>query len=187
MYFACIDCKYINIRLNWLCFEETDIRLKMLKFVFNNSIAVLNKRFIISWILSSLLMFGISYSWHGLYLNDVRTLNYPLTIYLVSSAIAYLFIGYLLMRAYTSTFFNQFFGNLFVRGLICGAVFGLVLYMTALVLGVTFTKNISLTNIIIDVSWQTFEQAMGGFLIATLHALVFEPVPMHRIRENREG
>jgi hypothetical protein len=147
---------------------------------------VLNKKFIISWILASLLMFGISYSWHGIYLNDVRTLNYPLTIYLISSAIAYLFIGFLLMRAYTSTFFIHLFRNFFVRGLICGATLGIVLYMTALVLGVTFTKNISLANIIIDISWQVFEQAFGGFFIATLHALVFDPVPMHRLRENKE-
>jgi hypothetical protein len=157
---------------------------KNLKFVYNNTKPVLSKRFLLSWIFSSLLMFGISYSWHGIFLNDVRNLNYPISIYLISSSIIYLLTGFALVKFFSHLFIIQMFRNFIVRGLVCGASLGLVMYMAALVLGISFTKNTSMSSILIDVPWQIFEQAMGGLLIGTFFSFIYEPVPLNRSRDH---
>ena len=54
---------------------------------------MLTKRFFISWLLSSLLMFLLSYVWHGIFLTDLSRLSYPKALFLFFAAIVYLMIG----------------------------------------------------------------------------------------------
>jgi hypothetical protein len=141
---------------------------------------MLTRRFLFSWIFSSVLMWVISYVWHGVFLNDIANLNYPKGIYLFSSAMVYLVIGVLLTRLFSMQFIIQTFQNFFIRGIVCGSLTGILLYMFALVLGVSFTKNLSLGNMVIDVPWQIFEQTFGGIVIATVYVLIYEPIPRNR-------
>jgi hypothetical protein len=138
---------------------------------------MLSKRVIISWIFASLSMFGISYTWHGIFLNDIANLNYPLGIFLVSSSIVYLVLGFVLVKIFTHSLIVRHIRNFFARGLVCGAGLGLFMYMLALVFGVTFTKNTTLSSILVDIPWQMFEQAFGGLLVATIYTLIYEPLP----------
>jgi hypothetical protein len=138
---------------------------------------MLSKRIVLSWIFASLTMFGISYSWHGIFLNDLSNLDYPQGIFLFSASIVYLVIGFVLVKIFSSSFPVKHIRNFFARGLLCGAALGLFLYMLALVLGVTFTKHVTLASILVDVPWQMFEQAIGGVVIGTIYSLIFEPMP----------
>jgi hypothetical protein len=141
------------------------------------------RRFLLSWIFSSVGMWGISYLWHGFFLNDITNLNYPKGIYLMASTIVYMVIGFLLTRIFSLQFTINIFRNFFVRGIACGAVVGVLLYMFMIVLGVSFTKNLSMANMIIDIPWQLFEQSFGGILIALTYVLIYEPLPRNRSEE----
>ena len=136
-----------------------------------------------SWILSTLIMFILSYTWHGLFLNDLKNLKYPLGIYLISATFVYLMIGFVLVKLFSSETMVNLIRHFFLRGVAVGAASGLLLYMVALVLGVTFTKSITITSIIVDVPWQIFEQMVGGFIISTVYALIYEPILMNRSDE----
>jgi hypothetical protein len=91
------------------------------------------KRFMIGWILSSLAMFGLSYVWHGVVLNDYAILTYPFQIYLVSAAVVYLVSGFLLTRIFIAEFLDRISQKPIPRGLAAGAALGMILYMVALV------------------------------------------------------
>ena len=125
-------------------------------------------------------MFGLSYAWHGVFLNDVANLHYPLSIYLISSSVVYLLAGFLLVKLFSSNYAIQMFRNFFARGLVSGALLGLVLYMVALVMGMTFTKGVTLTSILFDLPWQVFEQTFGGVVIAIVYVFIYEPIPINR-------
>jgi hypothetical protein len=142
----------------------------------------MGKRFILSWLFSALSMFGISYAWHGIFLNDISHLQYPMGVFLVAS-IVYLFIGFVLTKVFSSQFVHNAFRNFFTRGLICGAILGLLFYMIALVMGISFSNSITLSSILFDVPWQIFEQAFGGLIVATVYALVYEHIPVKRPAE----
>jgi hypothetical protein len=139
-----------------------------------------SKRFMFSWILSAIVMFVLSYMWHGLFLNDIKNLKYPVGIFLMSASVVYLVIGFVLVKLFSSLTVVTLLRHFFIRGLVVGAASGLLLYMMALVLGVTFTKSVTLTSIIVDVPWQIFEQIAGGIVISTVYALIYEPLLINR-------
>jgi phosphotransferase system glucose/maltose/N-acetylglucosamine-specific IIC component len=92
-------------------------------------------------------------------------------------------IGFVLVKLFSSETMVNLIRHFFLRGVAVGAASGLLLYMVALVLGVTFTKSITITSIIVDVPWQIFEQMVGGFIISTVYALIYEPILMNRSDE----
>ncbi|MFI5149639.1 MAG: hypothetical protein ACHQRM_07880 [Bacteroidia bacterium] len=141
---------------------------------------MLTRRFLLSWMLSSVLMWGLSYVWHGIFLNDIANLSYPKGIYLVASTVVYLAIGMVLTKLYTLQFVIHTLQNFFIRGIVCGAVTGLLFYMFALVIGVSFSKHISLGDMAIDIPWQLFEQIFGGIIIALVFVIIYEPIPRNR-------
>jgi hypothetical protein len=150
------------------------------KFAENKERRSVSKRFVYSAVLSSLFMFGISYAWHGIFLNDLSNLNFPIGIYLISTSFVYLITGCLLSKMFSTHIIANYFRNFFIRGICCGAALGLILYMFALVLGITFTRVITMDGILVDVPWQMFEQSLGGLVVAVVYALIYEPIPMNR-------
>lgn len=135
------------------------------------------KRFYLGWIFSSILMFACSYLWHGIVLNDYSLINYPLGIYLVSAAVVYLVIGFLLNRIFVAEFLDRFSQKAVPRGLLSGVTLGVIVYMIALVVGVTFTKGLDPKYMLLDVIWQAIEQSVGGLVVGLVYLLVFEYVP----------
>jgi len=135
------------------------------------------KRFMLGWIFSSILMFGFSYLWHGVVLNDYSTINYPLGVYLVSAGIVYLVIGFLLNRIFIAEFIDRFSQKPMARGLLSGLALGVVVYMVALVVGVTFTKGLDIKYLLLDVCWQAIEQAVGGLVVGVVYMTVLEFIP----------
>lgn len=141
------------------------------------------KRFMFGWILSSLAMFGLSYVWHGVVLNDYAILTYPFQIYLISAAVVYLVSGFLLTRIFIAEFLDRISQKPIPRGLAAGAALGMILYMVALVVGVTFNSGMDLKYLLLDVIWQISEQAAGGLIVGLVYIFVFEYIP-HPIEDD---
>jgi hypothetical protein len=142
------------------------------------------KRFFISWIISSVLMFGLSYLWHGVVLNDYSQISYPLGIYLTAAAVAYLFIGFLVGRAFVIPFFDRISRHPLLRGPAIGFACGMLVYVISMVVQVSINKDMNLKYFLLDFTWQGIEQAFGGFIVGLVYMTVFEPLPFPVEEEN---
>lgn len=135
------------------------------------------KRFFISWILSALTMFGLSYVWHGVLLNDLERLSYPKEIFLTGSVITYLILGFLVTKIFLMEFPRQFERKPLVRGITSGALLGIATYVVALVIGVSFSNELTVRYILFDLAWQTVEQTFGGITVAFVYIYIYEGNP----------
>jgi H+/Cl- antiporter ClcA len=143
------------------------------------NLTMFSKRFFISWIASTIVMFLLSYVWHGLFLTDFKRLSYPVGIYLIFAAIVYMIIGFVVAKAIDFKGFEKNFKRRpIMRGVISGAACGIAFFLVATVVGVSFSTGNALENLILDISWQFFEQMMGGLTAGIVHILVFDPAVM---------
>ncbi|CAN5358248.1 hypothetical protein BH10BAC1_BH10BAC1_07800 [soil metagenome] len=137
---------------------------------------MLTKRFFISWIASSVVMFLLSYAWHGVFLTDFSRLSYPKEIFLVIAAFVYLIIGFVMAKAIDIKMLDAHFKRKpIIRGAITGASLGFTLFLVSTVVGVSFSTGSKLENLLLDVSWQTIEQGIGGVIVGVAHFFVFDP------------
>ena len=139
------------------------------------------KRFFLAWILSSLVMFSISYLWHGIFLNDLQRLSYPKGIFLTGCIITYLILGFLVTKIFLMKFPKSIAKKPLVRGLISGAILGICTYIVSLVVGVSFNYSLSMRNIIFDMSWQTIEQTFGGIAVSFIYIWIYDGNPVEVI------
>jgi len=121
------------------------------------------KLFLRSWFLSAVLMFGLSYLWHGVLLNDYARLKVPISVYLGLAGLVYAVIAAILVYLYWYTHTR----NLKYKGLYMGALMGFFIYLIAFVLGVSFNQS-STEHIVVDFVWQMIEQGIGGSLIGLM-------------------
>jgi hypothetical protein len=144
------------------------------------------KRFLIGWLVSSVGMFGVSYLWHGFFLNDYQRMNFPMAIYLVAASITYLVIGFLVSRVFIIEYFDKISRHPLLRGPAVGFTCGMVVYIVAMAIQasnasgygsiVTFNKEFDAKYMVLDLTWQGIEQAFGGLIIGLVYMFVFEPV-----------
>ena len=132
------------------------------------------KKFVISWFASAIIMFIFSYLWHGVMLNDVSMLRYPFGLFLLFASIVYLIAGAVLAKAFTLEIFSRFAKHPFLKGLIVGAICGVLLYIISIVVEVSYTKNLSREYMLIDICWQMIEQAIGGLVVGLVHVFVWD-------------
>lgn len=104
-------------------------------------------------------MFSLSYLWHGIILNDFERLTYPKTTFLTLSTLVYLGISLALTALNT---FLDIKKKPIYKGIILGIVMGFFIYLVAFVLGISFNSTPKFEYIALDVSWQIFEQGIGG-------------------------
>ncbi len=129
---------------------------------------LLSRHILLPWLASSVVMFGLSYLWHGVALTDLEELRVPKTLYFVLAGIVYLVLGlcltiglhkaiaYELISLKVAFPFTSFLG---------GAVVGFVVYLVIFVLGMTFTKH-GMVHVVVDILWQMIEQGMGGLAVS---------------------
>jgi len=135
-----------------------------------------SKRFLFSWIFSSIFMFMLSYAWHGLFLNDYERLQFPQEIFLVFSGIVYLAIGFVIAKAIDASFLlKKIKRKPFVRGVIAGSICGMFLFVVANVIGVSFSAGFQIQSLLFDLTWQVIEETLGGCVVAIVHYTVFDP------------
>ncbi len=121
------------------------------------------KWFLVCWFASSIIMYSLSFLWHGVLLNDYIHIKYPIWLYFVLSGVVYIVIGLVLtyMYKYTPTRKTQY------KGVMIGAFVGFFIYLLAFVLGVSFNHP-SINHIIVDFLWQMVEQGVGGASVGFL-------------------
>jgi hypothetical protein len=145
------------------------------------------KKFFLSWILSALIMFGLSYVWHGVILNDFARLSYPKEIFLTGSVITYLILGFLVTQIFLMKFPNSIVKKPLLRGIISGVFLGVATYVVALVVGVSFSSTLTTKYILFDMLWQAVEQMFGGITVAFVYISIYEGNPVEVITRKMFG
>lgn len=137
---------------------------------------MLTKRFFISWLAASAIMFFISYVWHGLFLTDYSRLSYPQEVFLVIASIVYLILGFVVAKAIDTKMLEVHFKRKpIMRGAISGAACGFTFFLIATVVGVSFSTTSNIPNLLLDVTWQIVEQTIGGIAVGVVHLFVYDP------------
>lgn len=131
-------------------------------------------RFFLSWILSAIVMFVLFYLWHGVFLNDFKRIQFPLTWFITFAAFSYLLFGAGIYFLFESQVMKKF-DNLFVRGLVTGIIAGFSLFMIATVINISLTKHLSANHLLVDCAWQMSEQAIGAMIMVLLKVIIREP------------
>lgn len=126
------------------------------------------RRLLLPWLLSAVVMYGLSYVWHGLVLTDLQELRIPLTLYMILAGIVYTLIGLGLTLA-THVAIGHEWINL-KRGfpamaMLLGAAAGFVVYLLVFILGMSFTKH-GVEHVVVDALWQMLEQGLGGLMVS---------------------
>ena len=145
------------------------------------------KRFFLAWLLSAVVMFSLSYLWHGVFLNDLQRLSYPKEIFLTGSIITYLILGFLVTKIYLMNYPKTIAKKPLVRGLISGALLGICTYIVSLVVGVSFNNQLTPEYILFDLLWQTIEQTFGGVAVAFVYIWIYEGNPVEVIGRKMFG
>ena len=126
------------------------------------------RRIIAPLVLSNLVMYGLSWVWHGLALNDLRDLTIPIGLYITLAAVAYLIVAAVLTFGIHHAMANGWIDirRAFpLKAMLFGAVVGFVVYLIALVFGMSFTGG-KVMHMVVDVLWQMVEQGMGGLMVS---------------------
>jgi len=135
-------------------------------------------RIIVATLIGSLSMLGLSYLWHGIILNDFSSLQYDLNLFFWLLSVLYLFVSFgmsLLLFHYRPEehrIFKHFSIGLFI---------GFLMYLTAFVLGVSFSGT-ALKHVILDFCWQMLEQGVGAFVISCYYIVM---VKIDKVKEIR--
>lgn len=138
--------------------------------------SVTAKRFFFTWIVSSIVMFSLSYVWHGLVLNDFSRLNYPKEIFLILASLTYVFIGFIVIKFYETKFLEkQLADKQIFKGVVKGAICGFIFFLIATVVGVSFNTGSGLKNLALDLAWQLLEQGIGGGIVGFLYLFSEHP------------
>lgn len=113
-------------------------------------------------------MYGLSYVWHGVALNDLRDLKIPLGLYFGLSAIVYTLIGLGTTLAMHQAIHHHWIGirqGFPLKGLLLGAILGFLVYLIAFIFGMSFIDR-KVMHILVDVLWQMVEQGLGGMMVS---------------------
>jgi hypothetical protein len=115
-------------------------------------------------------MYGLSYIWHGMVLNDFLKLSYPKDLFLSLAAVVYFGVALFIT---VLTYMLKRIKDSFKWGIAIGASVGIFMYAIALLLGLSFNTQIDLTHLAVDVAWQTFEQGMGGLMCGWIYRTLY--------------
>lgn len=121
-------------------------------------------------------MFSLFYTWHGVFLNDFKRIHFPLGWFVLFAAITYLILGAVITVVFESELMRKI-RNLFIRGLVCGALAGFTLFMITTIINISLTRNQSIQHLMMDCIWQIFEQIVGAMVVTLLKIFINEPLP----------
>ena len=126
------------------------------------------RRILLPWLLAAMLMYGLSYVWHGVVLNDLAELRIPLPLYMTLAGLVYLVIG-LGMTLFTHTAIMHEWislrGGFPFKSALLGAAVGFFVYLMVFILGMSFAKH-EVQHAVVDILWQMLEQGLGGLVIS---------------------
>src|SRR6478735_622984 len=131
----------------------------------------LGLRFFLSWIFSALVMFALFYVWHGIFVNDFKRIQFPLSWFVSFAAVTYLIFGAVIYFLYESELMKKI-RNFFVRGIICGAIAGFSLFMIATIVNFSLTNQLSIQHLMMNCVWQISEQIVGAMVMVLFKIVI---------------
>jgi hypothetical protein len=132
-------------------------------------------------------MFSLSYLWHGIILNDLQRLTYPLEIFLTGAVITYLILGFMITKIYLVKFPFAIAKKPLLRGIISGKLLGIATYVMAMIIGVSFSSQLKPEYILFDLMWQITEQIFGGITVAFIYIWIYEGNPVEVLARKITG
>lgn len=132
---------------------------------------MIRRHILLPWLFSAVVMFGLSYAWHGLMLNDLDDLkdqHVPLTKYLIMAGAVYLVLGLVLTIGVHKAIQYEWIslkGPFLFSAFLAGSVLGLMVYLVLVASGMSFTKH-GVAHMVADAIWQMFEQGVGGLIVS---------------------
>lgn len=126
------------------------------------------RRFLASWLPSTIVMFGLSYVWHGIALRDLEELRIPLTLYLILAGLVYLLLAGVLAIGIDKAIVHNVITlrmGFPLKAMGLGALLGFVVYLVVFILGMSFTNH-GAVHVLVDVLWQMLEQGLGGMCVS---------------------
>lgn len=130
-----------------------------------------NRRFIYCWFSAVIVMFSLSYFWHGIILNDFDRINISKTLFILMMGLAYIGIGFLLTFINQISFMDK---SPYKKGFFLGILLGFLVFLISFVLGLSFINSPSINYIIVDAVWQMIEQSFGGLTICYVNIYLIE-------------
>lgn len=127
-------------------------------------------KFFVSWLACALTMFGASYVWHGIVLNDLVRISYPADVFLSVAALVYLAVALCIT---VLTYALKRIKDSFRYGIAVGAVFGVFIYAIAFLFGISFYSTVNPKMVLFDLSWQVFEQSFGGLVCGWVYRFLY--------------
>lgn len=91
------------------------------------------------------------------------------------AAVTYLILGAVIYLFFESDLMRKIY-NLFIRGLVCGAVAGLALFMITTIINISLTRNQSIEHLMMDCFWQISEQIVGAMVVTLIKIFVSDPL-----------
>lgn len=129
---------------------------------------ITKRAFMVPWLLSALVMYALSYIWHGIALTDLQELKIPIWLYLLLSALVYLLIAMGVKLAIHHCIIHEWISlkRAFpLMSILIGAVVGFVVYLIVFILGMSFASR-DVMHIAVDILWQMVEQGVGGLMVS---------------------
>lgn len=126
------------------------------------------RRIWLPWSLAAIIMYGLSYVWHGIALNDLEAIKVPLALYFSLSALVYVIVALVLVFAMHQALAHGWISlrrGFPLMGMLLGAAVGFLVYLIAFIFGISFMDH-KLSYIVVDVTWQMVEQGMGGLMVS---------------------
>ena len=124
--------------------------------------------FIVPWLLSAAVMYGLSYVWHGIALTDLQELKIPLGLYLGLAALVYVIIGFAITSLVHFSIQHEWISlkRAFpLMSFATGGAFGFVVFLLVYILGMSFAEHGAM-HAAVDAIWQMVEQGIGGVMVS---------------------
>mgnify|MGYP006923615152 FL=1 len=115
-------------------------------------------------------MYGLSYTWHEVVLNDFIKISYPKDVFLLIAGLIYFVIALLITIL---TYMFKKIKDSFRYGAFIGAGAGILIYGIAFLFGISFNAVIDPKLIAFDLAWQTFEQGFGGLICGWVYRSLY--------------
>jgi hypothetical protein len=138
-----------------------------------------NSRFYFGWLLSAVLMYLAFYVFHGVITNDILKLSIPKTLFLSVAAVVYLIVAFGMSLLFKSTSLKKNIRNPYKRSLLVGILTALFMYGVAFTVGISFSFNVTMLNLLVDVSWQLIEQSIVAFFISFANIIFYREEDQH--------
>ena len=115
----------------------------------NNILPHPDRKFFISWLVCFIVMYGLSYTWHGIVLNDFIKISYPKDVFLLISGLIYFVIALIIT---VLTYMFKKIKDSFKYGAFIGAGAGILIYGIAFLFGISFNAVIDPKLIAFDLA-----------------------------------